>query len=70
MREDKSMENSCSGYFPLHRYLWLLEPLGNGLIQIGIANRDDCQFKFHQNRSRDAKVIRGQSEDSPALYFK
>jgi hypothetical protein len=36
------------------------------LIQLATANCKDCQFKF-QNQTRDAKVIRGESDYSLSL---
>ena len=50
-------------HFQLHKEI-LAAGLGHELlIQLATANCKDCQFKF-QIQTRDAKVIRGESEYS------
>ena len=48
--------------------LWPLDQLGNCLISLAIANHKDCHVN-HENRSSDAKVVKGQSEDSLSLQL-
>ena len=42
--------------------LWLLDQIGNCLISLAIPNTKDCHVN-HENKSSDAKAIKGQSED-------
>jgi hypothetical protein len=44
------------GHFQLHGWYWPLDQIEN-------LHHPNCHFKFHQNRSANLKVIRGQSED-------
>lgn len=48
--------------------LWPWDQLGNCLIALAIANHKDCHVD-HENRSSDAKVVKGQSEDSLSLQL-
>lgn len=51
------------GHFQLHLQSWPTGWIGTCPIQFTIAmNHEDCHSKF-LNRSSDAKVITGQSED-------
>ena len=51
------------GHFQRHRQFWMLDRIGDRLIQLAIVNHEDYHFKF-QNRSSIAKLIRGGSEDA------
>ena len=43
------------GHFQIHKHLWLLDQLGDSLIQFAVVNLKDFYFKS-QNRSWAAKV--------------
>jgi hypothetical protein len=50
------------------RQFWPLDQIGNCLTLLAITISKDCHFEF-LNRRRDAKVMRGESGNSPFPYL-
>lgn len=63
LRKTKWEMSKVCAYPQLHRDFRLLVWLENCLIRLATMNRADCHVKF-QDRSRDAKAVGVQNEDS------